>query len=429
MEKYIVGISDRNPNANEGYSWAMRETVYVPIIKASLSITKRSHFSLPLLDEMTLRLLSEGVNEIEEISKILGIERRLLDITVADLYTKDLVHCSAGRCTLKPKGKEVLQQLKITRRQKDVIRNVFYDPINKTILDDYSNIQFIDRVDERSKKLEADFDSDNIEIFREHITAISKIFIEEMNIYNDHTKVEPDELLTIDSIDKIFVKFIKIPIYIYISNSGSDIDVLPVYKSTKKIFINYREEIVEQIRELKLFRNKFYNYMIDKQYHTPTDNTNLQIKSIIEKHKGKKWKIEEREILFETEVLKNRKLLDDEFTLMLEYLCKTSNNILVKVGHLDEWKSKEILREISAEIGNEKLVAIKYSSCNQFDKCAQTISKWLPKCEKRLQQNQHDSYLKIYFDNNFIITGVPINMNILDSSTYIHKIDFFLKKS
>ena len=38
-----------------------------------------------------------------------------------------------------------------------------------------------------------------------------------MNLFNDKTKSEPDELLSIDGIENVFVKFIRIPINISVS--------------------------------------------------------------------------------------------------------------------------------------------------------------------------------------------------------------------
>jgi len=428
MEKYITMLSDRNPNRNEGYSWVMRETVYVPIVKTCLSITKRSSFLLPLLDEMTLRLIAEGVNEIEEISNILGISRKLLDITIADLYTKDLVYCSAGRCTLRPKGREVLQKLKVVRRKKDTIKNVYYDPINKKVLAEYNTIQFVENVLEQDKKLEVEFEKENIEVFKENIDSINEIFLEEMDIYNDRTKAEPDELLSIDSVEKVFVKFIRFPIYIYVSDSGRDIDVLLTSDSMKSLFQEYRAKIVEQIRQRKLFKDKFYKYKIEQTFDKPEYGVNLEIKTIIENHKGRKWTAEEKEDFFATEVLTSRKIYDDEFDLLLMYLCNDSNKITIMLSHLDEWKNKEIIKQILAIIGDSKLEKIIYSSCKQLDKCVQCFERIILKCKTKMEQGAHKEYIQLCFDDKFVITGIPVNVNILDEETYIHKIDFFLEK-
>jgi len=114
--------------------------------------------------------------------------------------------------------------------------------------------------------------------------------------------------------------------------------------------------------------------------------------------------------------------------LLLTYLCKESESVSIKLSHLDEWRNKELLRQILSAIGNDKLNKVVYSSCKQFDRSAQIIERTIPKCRTKMEQNKHDEYLQVCFDEGFVITGVPVNISILDGNTYIHKMDFFLLK-
>ena len=56
MDKLIGAMSNINVRKNDGYFFIKRDEIYVPIIRTILSITKRSFYSLPLLDEIVLRL-------------------------------------------------------------------------------------------------------------------------------------------------------------------------------------------------------------------------------------------------------------------------------------------------------------------------------------------------------------------------------------
>ena len=68
------------------------------------------------------------------------------------------------------KGKQALKDLRTVQRRKDTIKNIYLDPINKKIITDYDNYQFIDKVVyNNDKKLEADITVNNIEIFKENI--------------------------------------------------------------------------------------------------------------------------------------------------------------------------------------------------------------------------------------------------------------------
>ena len=79
MDKLIESLLNINIRKNEGYIFVKQEDIYVPIIKTVLSITKRSFYRLPLLEEIVLRLINENLQEIDELANVLGIDRKLLE--------------------------------------------------------------------------------------------------------------------------------------------------------------------------------------------------------------------------------------------------------------------------------------------------------------------------------------------------------------
>ena len=81
MDKLIESLLNINIRKNEGYIFVKQEDIYVPIIKTVLSITKRSFYRLPLLEEIVLRLINENLQEIDELANVLGIDRKLLEVT------------------------------------------------------------------------------------------------------------------------------------------------------------------------------------------------------------------------------------------------------------------------------------------------------------------------------------------------------------
>ena len=82
MDKLIESMSNINVRKNDGYLFIKRDEIYVPIMKTILSITKRSFYSLPLLDEIVLRLINEGIQEIDELVKN---KPRILVMTKKDM--------------------------------------------------------------------------------------------------------------------------------------------------------------------------------------------------------------------------------------------------------------------------------------------------------------------------------------------------------
>lgn len=73
MDKLIESLLNINIRKNEGYIFVKQEDIYVPIIKTVLSITKRSFYRLPLLEEIVLRLINENLQEIDELANVLGL--------------------------------------------------------------------------------------------------------------------------------------------------------------------------------------------------------------------------------------------------------------------------------------------------------------------------------------------------------------------
>lgn len=81
-------------------------------------------------------------------------------------------------------------------------------------------LNFLERVYDDDRKLDADFERNDINVFKKNIESIQKIFDEEMNIYTDRTKAKPSELLSIDEIEKVYSKFVKLSFAIFVSDSG-----------------------------------------------------------------------------------------------------------------------------------------------------------------------------------------------------------------
>ena len=100
MKKLIRALYQNRVPVNEGYEYVFSDDVYLPIYQSTLIVTKRKVMPLSLVEEMVLQLLSNEVYQIDELSKILGMNRRLLEITLADLYSRDLVAVSADSCGL-----------------------------------------------------------------------------------------------------------------------------------------------------------------------------------------------------------------------------------------------------------------------------------------------------------------------------------------
>lgn len=382
MDKLIESMSNINVRKNDGYLFIKRDEIYVPIMKTILSITKRSFYSLPLLDEIVLRLINEGIQEIDELVNILGIDRNLLEVTLADLSVKDVIYCTTNRCSLLAKGKQALRELRTVQRKKDRVKNVYLDPINRKIILEHENYQFVDRVNVNDKKLDADFEVNDIEIFKENIDSVNKVFLDEMNIYNDKTKSEPDELLSIDSIENVYVKFVRIPIYIYVSSEGIDIDIMAVNKRNDPLLVLFKSEIIEQIRKKKVLKNIFVKYGLRKTFLGVDLEENENLKNDLQKYRKNKGDRDELEPIIEKEILSDRKLSDEEFEVLLKYLADKCENCKINVYHLDDWAKSEWCSKVLSVLNGKKLSEIGYAECYDFRKALSIIQRTMPEQEE-----------------------------------------------
>ena len=428
MDKLIESLLNINIRKNEGYIFVKQEDIYVPIIKTVLSITKRSFYRLPLLEEIVLRLINENLQEIDELANVLGIDRKLLEVTLADLSVKDIIYCTTNRCTLLSKGKQALKDLRTVQRRKDTIKNIYLDPINKKIITDYDNYQFIDKVVyNNDKKLEADITVNNIEIFKENIESVNKVFLDEMNLFNDKTKSEPDELLSIDGIENVFVKFIRIPMNIFVSADGYDIDVLASSKKYDTLFKMFKDEIIEQIRRKKLLKKLFVKYKPRREFTALNLQENENLKKCLLKCKNNKSDRNELRQVIEKEIFLNRKLMDEEFEYLLKYLSAHSQNIKIVVHNLNDWIKSDLYIEVKT-ILNGKTYEIGYDECNDWKNAISAIKRDLPNCTKdQIKKVNKDFYFFLNFDDKYNIIAVPKDILIIDNKTHIHMIEFYFQ--
>lgn len=431
MEQLIEFYAKKSIKPNEGYRFIKVETVYLPILQVYLTVTKRDYFGLPLLDEMVLRLIDENVHEITELVGILGVERNLLEVALADLCVKDLIYCTADRCSLMAKGRTALNELSVIQRTRDCLKNVYLDPISESILLEHERLNFLDRINDDDKKLDADFERNDISVFKRNIEHLRKIFDEEMNVYEDRTKVKPSELLSIDEIEKVYPKFVKLSFGIFVSESGYDIDIVAVDRNMEGLLAQYKEEIIAQIRNHKLLKKAFTKYALRKRYSQTGYNENEQLVELSKKYyKTQKNSDERHEIRQEIErqIYSDRKLREMEFFYLLAYLCKEEESFKIYVDCLDDWCfGNDFFVSILSRIGTKKVEEIHYSTVRNFDVCCRNINRTIEIDKKNFKQTQELPFLSVETNSGWKISVIPEDILVLDNSTHIYRYDYIFE--
>ncbi len=422
---------------NEGYTFVYNEDIYIPIYQVYLNITKRISVPLNVVEEKALELINVGVHNIDEIADILGIERNLLEITIADLYTKDMIYTTSDNCKLLTNGRDALKTLDRSERKPDFLKDVYIDSITGEIMDNAEQYKLLDVVNYDDLKLKPAYIVDDVEYFCKRFNDINIIFQKEMSIYQDIRKenlnrkmgkeVEiTDELISIDSIDKLYVKFYKVPICIYISNTGNDIDIIPKNKST----LGFREEhktiLIEQIRNQKIMRKIFNKYSLNSVYNPIGLLEDVNIEKRLRDYYLKKNKEDEDLRVIEDLIFNSRKLADGEIDDMLYYLIKNSNNIKIYIDKLEDFAWNTNFITILTSISIKTNYYLYYNRFNDERKAINQIKKTVKSLNKNYFKEEHSYYIKYVFDDITEIVAVPYNINVFESDIKVKKIDYFL---
>ena len=174
MNYCIEAISRYIPPKNIGYSFIKRITVYIPYQEVGISILERKEVQLSFVYETVLMLLAQGVNDIDHMSLLLGIDSDIYKEIIAQMAVEDLLTVSEMSITLAPKGQQALKDLIKIVIAKSQINRVFTNLVTGEI-DVEEHNTFYDRPNPNSMCLDQCLKVDT-EFFRKHFAIIEDIF-------------------------------------------------------------------------------------------------------------------------------------------------------------------------------------------------------------------------------------------------------------
>lgn len=109
IEKLMEKYKDSVPNGK------LVKSVYAafPVYKVHLDITLLKKKDIGLVEEFILKLLDININDINEMSNILGIDNKLITDSIAVLFKDSLVTILNDKPKITDKGKDVLRNSKL----------------------------------------------------------------------------------------------------------------------------------------------------------------------------------------------------------------------------------------------------------------------------------------------------------------------------
>lgn len=423
IHKWVTNIVRQN----DGYEFLFEDEVYLPVYKYALKITKRRTVKLNLVEEKVLQIVSVGVHQVDEIAKILGITRPLLDVTLADLHVKDLISVSSDICSLLKKGEQAISDLKRVEKQQDIMKDIYMDSFKGNILDDITRYQVVDKGIIDDNKLEPFVQAEDIKAIVSKFEDIQDIFQEEYSASRiaDGIRTETQELLTIDGIDSVYVVFIKIPMQVFVSTNGCDIDIVATKKKYNELLLEYKDEIIRQINNKKVLRTHWKKKTIQESYigEYPKEIEGLVETIRVADYKRKKEQKEIDEL--QMKIFSSRELLNGEVKVLLDYLAENAQQVELSVDNIDDWAyDKNFVGKLSQYIGKATL-KIKYRGSNDIGKAIERIKRGHKVAEYK--KCNHGYFLCWKYDDDYEIYGIPVERTVINSDTTCIMMKYFLR--
>lgn len=428
MKKLVEELFHHIVPVNEGYDYLFSDEVYIPVYETALLVTKRAIMPISLVEEKILQLLDLGVYQIDELVQILGLNRRLLEVTLADLYSRDLVTVSANSCHIEVAGREALNSLKRTEKKQDILKNVCIDGILGNIIDS-SDCELLKEVRNDDNKLKPIIKIGETKNYINRFKEISQIFDEENKLYfSEGVQPIKEELLKIDKVDNTFVKFIRLPVHVYVSSNGTDIDIVAKLNRQNDLLAVYKDYIVEQINNKKIFRNHFKFKKISCQGYA--GEVFLEKEKFMDEIKKIHFSNSKKNIDYgfvENLVLCNRKLLNGEYKDILKYISDGKKSVELYVESLDDWAyNLNFIGSLTENLGKVELSIFYKSTINQTKSLEQ-----INRCFKGVEQctQKDNNYFICWKVGEYMLYGIPTIRNVINENTSCLLITYYLKRN
>ena len=129
MNKELEKIADMLPPKNNNYNYLKKIKIGYPVYKINIKILRREDKEVPYSYEVILRLLFENINNIKQISGILGLEEYVVRNILAEMYARDYVYLIGNNPVISIQGKKLLNTLKMMEITEDKF-TIYIDGIN-----------------------------------------------------------------------------------------------------------------------------------------------------------------------------------------------------------------------------------------------------------------------------------------------------------
>lgn len=325
MNKELEKIVDMLPPINNNYNYLKKIKIGYPVYKINIKILRREDKEVPYSYEIILRLLYENINNIKQISGILGLEEYIVSNIIAEMYARDYVYLIGNNPVISIQGKKLLNTLKMIEITEDKF-TIYIDGINGKIEID-ENVQ---------KGLNGNLIK---EIIKVNNDFLNEKFADIDDLYKKYQEEEFDGFKNASIYELYDIKEIQGKTILYRYK-----DVY-VFENNGQIDFCFKNKIDNEGEYIEALANEYRNkpMILDiKQIEgkrVTVDNLNEYREEL---NRNKITMMENARIREENEFNKvyysDRELLEDEYIeFLLRGLDKCKGNIYIKTGSFNEF--------------------------------------------------------------------------------------------
>ena len=325
MNKELEKIADMLPPKNNNYNYLKKIRIGYPVYKINIKILRREDKEVPYSYEVILRLLFENINNIKQISGILGLEEYVVRNILAEMYARDYVYLIGNNPVISIQGKKLLNTLKMMEITEDKF-TIYIDGISGKV-----------EIDENVQK------GTNGNLLKELIKVdndfLNEKFADIDDLYKKYQEEEFDGFKNASIYELYDIKEIQSKTILYRYK-----DVY-IFENNGQIDFSFKNKIDNEGEYIEALANEYKNkpMILDiKQIEgkrVTVDNLNEYREEL---NKNKMLMVENARIKDENEFNKmyysNRELLEDEYIeFVLKGLDKCKGNIYIKTGNFNEF--------------------------------------------------------------------------------------------
>ena len=325
MNKELEKIADMLPPKNNNYNYLKKIKIGYPVYKINIKILRREDKEVPYSYEVILRLLFENINNIKQISGILGLEEYVVRNILAEMYARDYVYLIGNNPVISIQGKKLLNTLKMMEITEDKF-TIYIDGINgKVEIDENVQKGTKGNLLKESIKVDNDF--------------LNEKFADIDNLYKKYQEEEFDWFKSASIYELYDIKEIQSKTILYRYK-----DVY-IFENNGQIDFSFKNKIDNEGEYIEALANEYKNkpMILDiKQIEGKRVTVDKLNEYREELNKNKMSMIENARIKDENEFNKmyysNRELLEDEYIeFVLRGLDKCKGNIYIKTGNFNEF--------------------------------------------------------------------------------------------